>query len=154
MAATWLDKEGDPLKPPVEGTVPLCAQPCVGSVLLKCLGQSRWAQPPDTATPHTCRHLPRLPGAEDASAPEPCLQRQIGSCPEPRKSLQSALGPEGGPGEPFSGQTGCEGLRGPPTLTALRDRPGDAWGDCTGRPGVGSSTTLVCPALRRCLSVC
>lgn len=128
MATIWLDKAGDPFKPPVKGKMSLCARPFVGSILLK-MGQSGWAQPPGTATPHTCRHLPRLPGAEDAPAPEPCLQRQVGSCPEPRKSLQSVLGPEGGPREPFSGQTGCEGPRGPPALTAL---PGQTRG-CLGR---------------------
>lgn len=77
------------------------------------------------------------------------------SCPEHRRSLQSALGLEGGPREPFTGQTGCEGSRGPPALTGPpRTEPGTPRQTGQGTPGVGSSTPLVCLALWRCLSIC
>ena len=132
------------------GGASLSAQPCVGSILLKCLGRRGWAQPPGTAAPDLAPALaPSSEGCPSSRALMPS------SCPEHRRSLQSALGLEGGPGEPFTGQTDCEGPCGPPTLTGPPGKePGTPGQPGQGAPGVGSSTPLVCLALQRCLSIC
>ena len=54
------------------GGASLSAQPCVGSILLKCLGRRGWAQPPGTAAPDLAPALaPSSPGQHPTGISNP-----------------------------------------------------------------------------------